>query len=67
MSDKNFDVTMQVTVSKDNNILSSHEESHSDDVKDLVLDTFYDVDDVEVNNVIVKERELNEEFKRVSN
>jgi|GEM_PF-5473201 hypothetical protein len=60
MSDKNFDVTMQVTVSKDNNILSSHEESHSDDVKDLVLDTFYDVDDVEVNNVIVKERELNE-------
>ena len=60
MSDKNFDVTMQVTVSKDNNILSSHEESHSDDVKDLVLDTLYDVDDVEVNNVIVKERELNE-------
>ena len=60
MSDKNFDVTMQVTVSKDNNILSSHEESHSDDVKELVLDTFYDVDDVEVNNVIVKERELNE-------
>ncbi len=60
MSDKNFDVTMQVTVSKDNNILSSHEESHSDDVKDLVLDTFYDVDDVKVNNVIVKERELNE-------
>ena len=60
MSYKNFDVTMQVTVSKDNNILSSHEESHSDDVKDLVLDTFYDVDDVEVNNVIVKERELNE-------
>jgi|TARA_R100001463_G_scaffold65221_1_gene118398 hypothetical protein len=60
MSDKNFDVTMQVTVSKDNNILSSHEESHSDDVKDLVSDTFYDVDDVEVSNVIVKERELNE-------
>ena len=60
MSDKNFDVTMQVTVRKDNNILSSHEESHSDDVKDLVSDTFYDVDDVEVSNVIVKERELNE-------
>ena len=60
MSDKHFDVTLQVTVNKDNNILSSHEESHSDDVKDLVLDTFYDVDDVEVNNVIVKERELNE-------
>jgi hypothetical protein len=51
---------MQVVVSKNNNILSSHEESHSDDVKDLVLDTFYDVDDVEVNNVIVKEREINE-------
>ena len=61
MSDKHFDVTLQVTVNKDNNILeSSHEESHSDDVKDLVSDTFYDVDDVEVNNVIVKERELNE-------
>lgn len=60
MSDKNFDVTMQVVVSKNNNILSSHEESHSDDVKDLVLDTFYDVDDVEVNNVAVKERETNE-------
>ncbi len=60
MSDKNFDITMQVVVSKNNNILSSHEESHSDDVKDLVLDTFYDVDDIEVNNVVVKEREINE-------
>jgi hypothetical protein len=61
MSDKNFDVTLQVVVSKDNNILSSHEESHPDDVKDLVSDTFYDVDDVEVSNIIVKEREKNEQ------
>lgn len=61
MSDKNFDVTLQVVVGKGNNILSSHEESHSDDVKDLVSDTFYDVDDVEVSNIIVKEREKNEQ------
>ena len=56
MSDKNFDVTMQVVVSKNNNILSSHEESHSDDVKDLVLDTFYDVDDVTISKLLVRDR-----------
>jgi|TARA_R110000772_G_scaffold86476_2_gene180958 hypothetical protein len=56
MSVKQFGVTMLVTVEKNNNILSSYEDAHEDDVRDMIVDTFYDVDDIEVKNLVVKER-----------
>ena len=54
---KRFSVTFVLEVDEDNNILSSVEEAHVDDVFDLVKDLFYDVDDVKVENIIVKERQ----------
>tara|TARA_R110000822_G_scaffold184753_2_gene324058 strand:+ start:629 stop:802 length:174 start_codon:yes stop_codon:yes gene_type:complete len=56
MSVKQFGVTMLVTVDSNNNILSSYEDAHEDDVRDMIVDTFYDVDDIEVKNLLVKER-----------
>lgn len=53
---KRFSVTFVLDVDEDNNILSSVEEAHVDDVYDLVKDLFYDVDDVEIENITVKER-----------
>jgi hypothetical protein len=51
-----FDINLRLTVYEDNNILSAHEEFYMDDMADLVTDTFYDVDDVEVSNISVEQR-----------
>lgn len=51
-----FDVNITLTVPEDNNILSSHEEYHVEDIADLVADTFYDIDDVDVSNISVEEK-----------
>ena len=56
MTDKSFSVTAVVTVDNNNNILSSSEASHEEDVRDLITDAFYDVDDIEITNLLVKER-----------
>ena len=56
MNTKRFSVTFIMSVDKSNNILSSDDKSHSEDVYDLIVDTFYDTDDVEVENLYVKER-----------
>ncbi len=56
MTDKSFSVTAVVTVDNNNNILSSSEDSHEEDVRDLITDAFYDVDDIEITNLLVKER-----------
>jgi len=56
MKDKTFSATFVLTVSKNNNILGSYDDAHEEDVHDLVVDTFYDVDDVEIENLVVKER-----------
>tara|TARA_B100000780_G_C21121225_1_gene454217 strand:- start:41 stop:214 length:174 start_codon:yes stop_codon:yes gene_type:complete len=57
MSKKTFGVTFSIVVVEDNNILGSYEIAHPEDVHDLILDTFYDIDDVKINNVVVKEKE----------
>ena len=49
---------MVLHIDEDNNILGSYEDAHTDDVSDLVTDTFYDIDDVSVQNILVKERDL---------
>ena len=56
MKDKTFGVTFSIAVDEDNNILGSYEDDHSKDVHDLLADTFYDIDDVKINNLIVKEK-----------
>lgn len=56
MTDKSFSVTAVVKVDSNNNVLSSFEDSHEEDVRDLITDVFYDVDDIEITNILVKER-----------
>lgn len=53
---KAFEVSFTLIVAEDNNILSSHEEYHAEDMADLVRNTFYDVDDVEMSNIIIEEK-----------
>ena len=47
---------MILKVDSNNNVLGVYEKGHEDDVRDLVVDTFYDVDDVEIENLVVKEK-----------
>ena len=56
MIQKKFSVTFVLKVHEDNNIFSSVDEAHEDDVYDLVHNTFHDIDDVELDNLNVKER-----------
>ena len=53
---KKFSVTFVMVVDDDNNILSSYEASHEEDVYDVIMDVMYDVDDVGIENLVVKER-----------
>ena len=43
-------------VEEDNNILTYREEDHEDDVRDLIVDIMYDVDDSQLMNLKVSER-----------
>lgn len=53
---KSFSVSCNLEVDEENNILGSHEQSHSEDIHDMLVDTVYDIDDVSVTNLIVKEK-----------
>jgi len=53
---KKFYVSFLVTVDDDNNILSSYDSNHEEDMYDLISTVMYDVDDLEVENLMVKER-----------
>ena len=55
---KSFSVTCKLDIDEDNNILGSHEESHSEDIHDMLVDTVYDIDDVSMTNLIVKEKNI---------
>ena len=57
MSDKTFSVVFVLKVDEANNILSSYNNAHEDDIYDLITDIMYDVDDVEIDNLLVKERQ----------
>ena len=54
---KKFSVTFVTKVDDNNNILSSYEDNHEQDIYDLITDVMYDVDDVEIENLYVKERQ----------
>ena len=53
---KKFSVTFVIEMDEDNNILSSFDNNHEDDVHDLITNVMYDVDDINIDNLIVKER-----------
>ena len=53
---RRFSVTYVMEVDEDNNFLSAHQEGHTEDVHDLVSNVMHDVDDVKIQNLIVKER-----------
>jgi hypothetical protein len=53
---KKFNVTFVAKVDDNNNILSSSNDSHEKDVHDLITDVIYDVDDMSIENLNVKER-----------
>lgn len=52
---KEFRVSFMLKVDKNNNILSSSEADHAEDVSDLISDVFYDVDDVTITRLTVTE------------
>tara|TARA_R110002153_G_scaffold112912_1_gene255090 strand:- start:373 stop:543 length:171 start_codon:yes stop_codon:yes gene_type:complete len=54
--DEKFSVTLILKVDREANFLSSVQEAHPEDVYDLIKDMFYDIDDVKVENLVVKER-----------
>ena len=56
MIKKKFSVTFVLSIEEDNNIFSSVEEAHEDDVYDLIHNTFHDIDDVELDYLNIKER-----------
>jgi len=53
---KKFNVTFVAKVDDNNNILSASNDSHEKDVHDLITDVIYDVDDMSIENLNVKER-----------
>ena len=53
---KKFSITFVAKVHESNNILSSFEDNHEQDIYDLITDVIYDIDDIEIENLHVRER-----------
>ena len=54
---RKFSVTYVMEVDEDNNFLSAHQESHVEDVHDLISNIMHDIDDIRIHNLMVKERQ----------
>tara|TARA_R110000824_G_scaffold160564_1_gene335438 strand:- start:590 stop:766 length:177 start_codon:yes stop_codon:yes gene_type:complete len=52
---RKFSATFVVEVDEDNNILSSHEAHHNEDIRDLLNNLIFDIDDVKIYNINVRE------------
>ncbi len=57
MMNKSFSVSFIMLIDKHNNILSSSEDTHVEDVADLIQDVMYDVDDIKIRSLVVREDE----------
>ena len=57
MMNKSFSVSFIMLIDKHNNILSSSEDTHAQDVADLIQDVMYDVDDIKIRSLVVREDE----------
>ena len=65
---KKFNVTFVAKVEDNNNILSSSNDSHEKDVHDLITDVIYDVDDMSIENLNVKEKMIaREDIEAINN
>lgn len=53
---KTFSVTMLVNVDEPNNLLSATEDLHTEDIFDMFHNMIYDIDDVTIENVLVRQR-----------
>jgi|TARA_R110002167_G_scaffold265932_1_gene472663 hypothetical protein len=56
MKTEKFSVTFVLSVDKSNNILSSHPMYYEEDIKDLINRVIYDIDDVEISNINVRDQ-----------
>jgi len=56
MNTEKFSVTFVLNIDKSNNILSSHPMYYEEDIKDLMTRIIYDIDDVEISNINVKDQ-----------
>jgi hypothetical protein len=56
MKTEKFSVTFVLSVDKSNNILSSHPMYYEEDIKDLIERVIYDIDDVEISNINVRDQ-----------
>jgi hypothetical protein len=54
---KKFSITYLIEVDDNNNILSSFDDNHEEDIYDLITNVMYDVDDIKIENLVVKENE----------
>ena len=54
---RKFSVTYMMEVDEENNFLSAHQESHVEDVHDLISNIMHDIDDIKIQNLMVKERQ----------
>jgi hypothetical protein len=57
MMNKSFNVSFIMLIDKHNNILSSSEDTHVEDVADLIQDVMYDIDDIKIRSLVVREDE----------
>ena len=53
---RKFSVTFLLKVDEEANILSTVEDAHVENIHDLLHNTFHDIDDIKVDNLVVKER-----------
>tara|TARA_R110000824_G_scaffold67749_4_gene175388 strand:+ start:336 stop:512 length:177 start_codon:yes stop_codon:yes gene_type:complete len=53
---RKFSATFVIEVDEENNILSSHEAHHNEDIRDLLDNLIFDIDDVKVYNIHVREQ-----------
>ena len=52
---RKFSATFVVEVDEENNILSSHDVQHNEDIRDLLENLVFDIDDVTIYNINVRE------------
>ena len=57
MMNKSFNVSFIMLIDKHNNILSSSGDTHVEDVADLIQDVMYDIDDIKIRSLVVREDE----------
>jgi len=53
---KSFSVTFRIAVDDEANILSLYEDGHEQDVRELIENVFYDIDDVHISSIKIQER-----------